>query len=624
LPPARAQVKTDLGAAATSGSGVSVSAGAASAGAAALPGAILAPSLTAASFGPAPVPNLAPAARPNAASLPASALAPVPAASAGVRPAAKPSASAAAAAPAPRGSPGEAVAAAEAPGTRSIPFVVALARLGVPEELTSRLVAFLAARHPGNQDRIYHGQGHSYEVAGFAARVVESADMPPARKILLIFAASLHDVDPERVPDTPARVSATLEHLDADPEARALVADFGSRYGFTAAQVKALIMATDFSMDRAEMKARQEAFKSAAVAAFPGEDFGLVWGRRLAFVDQSSTYLGDLSGARRRVEGLAHEIRTQLDAARKGPGPTDAQILAGTGQFLLILRQDSNFAVLPADLQNKFDAVESYFSARQTPEAWAAEAAPAPARAPPAAPDLAAARAYVRSIAGGIKLDERQTGALLEQFFEENGIAPRSLRAEAVRRELVPAKVAAETEAARGISPPLQRRRAVLLMLAAERHTPPAAIEAALARRGVLKVFAGLSDPAFKNQADRALDRDELERAVAGYPDNDQGRFLRDVADGLATPSGKSVEEIARDGVFAYVDFSGAAVRRAAAGRDPDLRSAQVVFYVVRKNGRWRIGGYRQNRATGRKDAELANDLINWLISGGIPKRDLE
>jgi hypothetical protein len=482
---------------------------------------------------------------------------------------------------------------------------------------------FLAARHPGDQDAIYHGQGHSFEVAGFAARAVENADMSDARKVLVIFAASLHDVDPERVPDTPARVSATLAHLDGDPEARALVSDFGARFGFTADQVKALIMGTDFSMDPADMKARQDAFKSAARAAFPGEDFGLEWGRRLAFVDQSSTYLGDVEGSKKRVEGLAHEIRTQLQAIGKGPGPTDAQMLAGTGKFLSVLRQNPDFQLLPADLQRKFETVQSYFDERQAPEAWSAAAAPAPARAPPA-PDLAAAKAYVRSIAGGIEIDERQTDALLEQFFEEKGISPRSERAAAVRRELVPARIAAENRAAQGLSPLLQPHRGVLLKLAAERSTTPAAIEAALARRGLLKTLAGLDDATFERQADRALDRDELERVVAPYPKNAQGQFLRDVAGNMATPSGKSIEEVTRDGVFAYVDFSGASVRRATSGRDPDVASVQMVFYVTRRDGRWRIGGYRQNVDTGRRDAELAGNLKKWLVSGGIPEKDLD
>ena len=44
-------------------------------------------------------------------------------------------------------------------------FIQSLTKLGVPASLTSRLEAFLATRHPGDQGKIYHGLGHSHEVA---------------------------------------------------------------------------------------------------------------------------------------------------------------------------------------------------------------------------------------------------------------------------------------------------------------------------------------------------------------------------------------------------------------------------------------------------------------------------
>jgi hypothetical protein len=620
--PAPAQVKTDLGAAATSGVGTSASAGAAGVGVAPIPSLNLSPS--ALSLGAAPTPNLAPAARSAEAALPASAFAApalTPAAAASVGDAASAPKAAAAASALPPAGPPSAAAAAAPPGSPPVPFVAALNRLGVPEAMTSRLLAFLDARHPGNQDLVYHGEGHSFEVAGVAARIAESSDLTADRKILLIFSAALHDVDPERVPGTPARVSATLSHLDSDAEAAALVAAFGSRYGFDAAQVKALIMATDFSMDPAEMKAKQDAAAVAARAAFPGEDFGLEWGRRLAFADQSATYVGDLALARRRVEGLAYEIRANLKAMGKEGGPTDAQILAGTSKFLGVLRNNPDFAILPSDLQDRFAAVQSYFDARQTPEAWAAEASPVPARAPP---DLAAAQAYVRGIAGKIALTEKQTDALLLEYFEQEGIDPGSERAVAVRTALLPARARADDDALRGLDPVLRRRRTILLKLAADHRTTPAAIEAVLKRDGVLDAIADLSDALFERQANRALSRAERERFVAPYPDTVQGRFLRAVADAMSAASGKSVEEIARDGVFAYVDFNGSKVRRATVGRDPDVRAVQAVMYVTLEKGRWRVGGYRQNVDLHRKDSELSQIVKNWLISGGIPRKDLE
>ncbi|MFI5347658.1 MAG: HD domain-containing protein, partial [Elusimicrobiota bacterium] len=576
----------------------------------------------------APAARLAPAAQPAETALPASAL--------------RPSAAPADAPQTPKTSPGRAAAPTPAPADAAGPRVAAaddkdgvlyadamvlsgsLQSLGVPEELTSRLTRFLDSRHPGHQDRIYHGTGHSYEVANVTARMLEQYPLPASRKILLILAASLHDIDPARVADTPARVPATIKYLDEDSEARSLVSDFASRYGFTAEQVGALILATDFSPDAAEMLAKRQTFEFAAAATFPGEDFGKLWGLRLAYIDQASTYLAGPTFARNRVAGLAHEIRTGLDQIGKGPGPTDEQMLAGTAKFLTVLRQNPNFDILPPELKKRFETVSAYFERRQTPEAWAAPAAPAPARAPPASPELEAAKRYVNSIASGIQLTERQTDGLLAQFFEDRGIAPGSPQADAVRRQMLPGKVAAEDRAAAGLSPSLKKHRSVLLKIAADRGTSPAAIEAVLARRGVLSLFAGLDDATFHAQVERALDRNELEAAVSGYPDNAQGDFMRRLAGDMATPSGKSIEETSRSGVFAYVDFSGSGVSRASTGRDPDVSSVQMLFYVTRAAGRWKIGGYRQNKRTGRTDAELTRVLRQWLVAGGIPARDLE
>ncbi|UPT75302.1 MAG: HD domain-containing protein [Elusimicrobiota bacterium] len=211
-----------------------------------------------------------------------------------------------------------------------------------------RVQSFLDTRHPGDQDKVYHGLGHSHEVADLAARVVAAQNLPADKQILLIVSAALHDVDPGRAANSPARVSATLEHLDKDDEARALLLDLGSRHGFTAAQVKAMIMATDFAMDPVQMKAKQEAFEKAAAAAFPSEPgWALAWGKRLAFSDQVSTYVGSLEQAKKRVRGLALEIRAQVEALGKGPGPSDEAMLAGSFKFLNVLRQSPEFDLLP-------------------------------------------------------------------------------------------------------------------------------------------------------------------------------------------------------------------------------------------------------------------------------------
>lgn len=497
-------------------------------------------------------------------------------------------------------------------------YVVALGSLGVDAGLARRLDDFLSARHPGDPARVYHGLAHSQEVAALATRLTHGAGLSPDRKILLIVAAALHDIDPERTPGTPARVPQTLAYLDSDSEARNILAEFGQRFGFTAAQVKALILATDFSPDPAAMASKQKVFEAAAAAAFP-DDWGMVWGRRLAFADQIATYVATPEQARRRVQGLAAEIRGPNETA-----PSDADVLAGTGKFLHILRDNPQFALLPKADQARFQSVLAYFSARPTPDLWQDAAAPAAARAPPASPDAAAARRYIRSIAAGISLDDRQTDALLGDYFSENGIPPGSARAAAVRRDLLPSRVAAEDAATSTLTPALQRHRAAILQLAAEYGTTPAGVQAALARRGEPAAYAALSPAAFERQADLALRRDALARAVAGYPQNSAGDLMRRIADAMTVRAGKSVEEVARDGVFVYADFSGLSLTHASVGRDPDVRSAQIVFYATRHDGRWRFDGYRQNRPQGRGDADYVAALERWLVAGGVPARDLK
>lgn len=262
------------------------------------------------------------------------------------------------ASPLPASAPAAAEGATPAPAFRET-----LRRLGIPEDVTGRLEAFLAARHPGDQDAVYHGLAHSLEVPSLTARVLEGeTSLEPGQKVLLILSAALHDVDPARAPGTPARVAATLEHLDADPRARRLIDEFGSRFGFTRRQVKALIMATDFSPDPAERKVQQAAFEAEAAAAFPGEPWALEWGRRLAYFDQIATYVESHEKARVRVEGLAREMRAALQAAGRGPGPTDEQVLTGSRAFLDGLRRSPFFGLLPASERDRFEEVRASFS----------------------------------------------------------------------------------------------------------------------------------------------------------------------------------------------------------------------------------------------------------------------
>lgn len=546
-----------------------------------------------------------------------------PAAASAEKPGSKPAQAAAA----PPGTPPKndpSAAPAAPPAGPPVYFLIELGKLGVPEGLRVRLYDFLSRRHPGDQNSIYHGLGHTREVANLTARILSGRDLPAEKKILLILAAALHDVDPERAENTPARVAATLEHLDRDDEARGLLVDF-SRFGFTAAQVKALVMATDFDMDPAKLKAKQDDFAKAAAEAFPGEaEWALAWGQNLAFADQSSTYVGSLADARKRVEGLAVEIRAQLQAVGKGPGPTDEMMLAGSFKFLSVLKQNPLFALLPPEERKNFEAVLSYFQARQTPEAWQAESAPAPARAPPVNPDLEAARRYIKGIFGGVRAPtEREADSLLGDWLEENGIPKDSPRAAAVRRDLVPGKASAEAGVAAKLAPKLRRHAALLIRIAAENKVAVPFVEAVMVKRGLLRDLDAIPDSSLESQIEMALTNDALERAVARYPDNEQGNLMRGVAGTMATKGGKSVEEVARDGVFLYADFNGSQFLRGYASRDPDIQLHTIAFYVTRKDGKWRIDGYRQKKSSRTSDASYIDALKAWLRKGGIPPSDL-
>lgn len=503
-------------------------------------------------------------------------------------------------------------------------FVASLLKLGVPSELAGRLQAFLATRHPGDQDKVYHGLGHSHEVADLTARVVLAQDMPAEKKILLILSASLHDVDPERAANTPARVSATLAHIDGDAEAAALVADFGGRYGFDAAQVKALIMATDFAMDPVQMKEKQDAFAVAAKKAFPSEPaWALDWGRRLAFADQSSTYVGSLEQARARVAGLAVEIRAQLEAIGKGPGPSDEVMLAGSAKFLSVLKQNPLFSMLPAEQAKNFDAVYSYFEERQTPEAWTSEKSPVPARAPPESADLVSARRYIKDIMQKRVPTEREIDSLLGDWLKEAGIREGSPRHLAVRAALVPQKTSDDAVTASRLDPRIRHRAALLIRLAAEHGTTAEKLEAMLKRRGLFDDATTLRSDLLEQQIAIGLHSEELRAAVVGYPDTDAGELMRAVSQAMRARGGKSVEEIARDGVFVYADLASAKLARMSVSRDPDGKQQAVVYYVTRDEGRWVIDVYRQNRQTGLGDASLVAKLKAYLVDGGVPEADL-
>jgi hypothetical protein len=246
-----------------------------------------------------------------------------------------------------------------------------LRALGTPERLCARLKAFLRARHPGEQNKIYHSLAHTYEVAGLTGAMLHKwPNVPVGRKVLLILAAAMHDVDPERKPGTPARVEATLAHLERDPEARQLLADFAARFDFSPDQVGTLVMATDYSARPAEKKQTLAAFLKAHKVSFVKDPWIPEWGRRLAYWDQIATYLHTTpTEARSRVAGLGRELRRVH--AFNGSRPAGG--LHGLSHaFLSGLMRDDLFAYLTQGDQIRFAALVRAFeprAARRSPAA---------------------------------------------------------------------------------------------------------------------------------------------------------------------------------------------------------------------------------------------------------------
>lgn len=237
--------------------------------------------------------------------------------------------------------------------------------------------------------------------------------------------------------------------------------------------------------------------------------------------------------------------------------------------------------------------------------------------------DVKSAKRYVNGIMAGIKPTERQIDSLLGDWLAENGIKPGSPRALAVRAALVPGKASADAATTERLDRRIRHRAALLLRVAAENGTTAERIEAVLKKREMFLDVLNLRDDLLETQILNALHAEELEKAVAPLPRNEAGELLRQVAQTMRARGGKSVEEIARDGVFVYADIVGAKLARYHVSRDPDGKHQPVVFYVTRDEGRWVLDVYRQNRLTGRADSALTRMLKDFLVEGGVPSDEV-
>jgi hypothetical protein len=237
------------------------------------------------------------------------------------------------------------------------------------------------------------------------------------------------------------------------------------------------------------------------------------------------------------------------------------------------------------------------------------------------------ARRYIRDIMGTRTPTETETEALLTDFMELRGLAADSAQGRQLRGALLASKLKAESEAVGKLDPRYRRVGPFILAAAEEYGVSPAQAVAAVEKRKLGGLLAGASS---REQAERILDstlaRDRFDRFLARYPKSRQGELMREVAGNMLVRSGKSIEEVSRDGVFVYADFAGRSVTSVSSGRDPDPQTPNVLFYVRFEDSKWRIDVYRQNRGrgfSGGSDASYVDAFRQWLMAGGVPKEHI-
>ncbi len=547
-------------------------------------------------------------------------------------------------------------------------FTLSLREYGVPMPAVRKLYGILSKKetHPGKQDEIYHGQAHTERVADTLSAIL--ADAPPdvindKEKALLLVAAALHDVDPKRAPGTPARVAATLEFIDTDPEIGSLIEDLGLNSARGRGQLKTLIKFTDLNLNEA---ATAEIPRDATQMA--DENFGPLAGRwselgqLLAYADRAATYVGTVKFAKQAVDGLAHEARSVSGRAT----PTNETIQRGRAKFLAPIAADPFFWLLPEDMRGNFLDVLKYYRRLAGPSAPAAKPAakagfsgtvgesfsaalrpfeksgqtvrdaisrtePSPAadraltRGSAASTRLSKAAArflrYKRSMLGSIKPTPKMERDLLTVWMEESGIKPSSALGAGLLAKFYPAEAQKQSAAMAKVSPLYARSADLIVELGGKMGRTTPQVEALIAAYPEIQriVAANQDEATTRSVIVSVLQRDRVERLTAGYPQNRQGDFLRSMGRDILAPSGKSIEEVTRSGAFAYVDFRGNDVMKVTTGRDPDNQSPDQVFYVtLEPDGRWTIGGYRKNTKRAGTDAEFIKMFKRWLVRGGI------
>lgn len=218
-----------------------------------------------------------------------------------------------------------------------------LSDLGVASELSNYLLAFVSVNHPGDQDQLYHNLNHTLEVANLFLGIISQFGLANRWKVLGFLTCLLHDLDPDRTPNTPPSVERTIHFLYNNYEIKTIIKFFCENFEFTFDQIKTIILATDYDSDPEKRVNKCDKFVSECEIHFQGQFFptfptkddqftnlGLFLGKILAYSDKLSTYIQSIDVVLQRIRGLAFELRT----LNNSDSPTADELIKVTGGFM--------------------------------------------------------------------------------------------------------------------------------------------------------------------------------------------------------------------------------------------------------------------------------------------------
>lgn len=207
-------------------------------------------------------------------------------------------------------------------------------------EMMNYLLDFISFNHPGEQERIYHNLNHTLEVTTVFFDIVSPLVLFNKWKVLGLLAGLLHDLDPERIPNTPPSVDRTIKFIDNNQEVKDIIDYFCKKFRFTFGQLKTLILATDYDSNPEKLEVKWNRFVSECEIHFRDEFFstqdnqltnlGVVLGEILAYSDKLATYIQPINIVLTRVDGLDFELRTLNNSET----PTKGELIRETGKFM--------------------------------------------------------------------------------------------------------------------------------------------------------------------------------------------------------------------------------------------------------------------------------------------------